>query len=357
MGIFSPYLHSIRTAAILFPVVALAAFIPICIRQYRVYGHVAAWRLGTVYAFIFFVMSAYALVLLPLPDVGPNFCEVYNYAPQLTPFEFVGNFERVLQESGWRGLLASFTFLEVFFNVLLLLPLGFFLRYLFQMRFLPALGIAFLVSLSFELTQLTGIYGLYPCPYRVFSVDDLILNTAGSVVGFGLVSLFPFLPEVDREALLRNSDDHVSLLRRFVAYVTDVVALGLVSSLLGFIPEHVVTVLWFIVIPVVTGGYTPGKRLVRIRLASVVGRLQWWQIVLRYTVMFGVPQFVTQFGAAPMPQTEPASAMTGLIALVRLAVLLLMVVVYVGPLLLRRDNRSIPDLLAGTTQRVAEQPD
>jgi glycopeptide antibiotics resistance protein len=356
MGILAPYLHSIRTAAILFPVVALAAFIPICIRQYRMYGHVAAWRLGVVYAFIFFVMSSYALVLLPLPDVGPNFCEVYNYAPQLEPFEFVGQFAELIRESGLRGLLTSFTFLEVFFNFLLLLPLGFFLRYLFQVRFLPAVGIAFLVSFSFELTQLTGIYGLYPCPYRVFSVDDLILNTVGSVAGFALVSLFPFLPEVDRESLLRNSDDHVSLLRRFVAYITDMVALGLASSLLWFIPDHVAYALWFVVIPVVTHGYTPGKRLLRIRLASVQGPLHWWQIAVRYGVMFGLPQLISQFVVAPLTEPETDGMISGIRALLGLAVMFGMFAAYVGPLLLRRDNRSIPDLLARTTQRVAEQP-
>jgi glycopeptide antibiotics resistance protein len=40
--------------------------------------------------------------------------------------------------------------------------------------------------LAVELTQLTGIWGLYPCPYRQFDVDDLILNTTGVVIGFAL---------------------------------------------------------------------------------------------------------------------------------------------------------------------------
>jgi glycopeptide antibiotics resistance protein len=32
--------------------------------------------------------------------------------------------------------------------------------------------------------QLTGIWGLYPCAYRQFNVDDLMLNAIGVVVGF-----------------------------------------------------------------------------------------------------------------------------------------------------------------------------
>ena len=43
------------------------------------------------------------------------------------------------------------------------------------------------LSLTVELTQLTGLWGLYPCPYRQFDVDDLILNTTGVALGFALV--------------------------------------------------------------------------------------------------------------------------------------------------------------------------
>lgn len=44
-------------------------------------------------------------------------------------------------------------------------------------------------------TQLTGIYGIYNCPYRIFDVDDLILNSTGALFGFViapvLLALFP----------------------------------------------------------------------------------------------------------------------------------------------------------------------
>ena len=45
------------------------------------------------------------------------------------------------------------------------------------------------LSLTVELTQLTGLWGLYPCPYRQFDVDDLILNTTGVALGFAVVRL------------------------------------------------------------------------------------------------------------------------------------------------------------------------
>lgn len=57
-------------------------------------------------------------------------------------------------------------------------------------RVRPGLGAAalFAVALSggIETAQITGLFGLYPCPYRQFDVDDLILNIAGVLAGSGV---------------------------------------------------------------------------------------------------------------------------------------------------------------------------
>lgn len=39
------------------------------------------------------------------------------------------------------------------------------------------------LSLSAETAQLTGLFGLYPCAFRHFEVDDLILNIGGVAAG------------------------------------------------------------------------------------------------------------------------------------------------------------------------------
>ena len=36
----------------------------------------------------------------------------------------------------------------------------------------------------FEVTQLTGIFFIYPKAYRLFDVDDLLINTLGGILGF-----------------------------------------------------------------------------------------------------------------------------------------------------------------------------
>jgi len=50
-----------------------------------------------------------------------------------------------------------------------------------------AFGLGATLSGGAELAQLTGLFGLYPCPWRTFEVDDLIFNIAGVMGGFALI--------------------------------------------------------------------------------------------------------------------------------------------------------------------------
>ena len=70
---------------------------------------------------------------------------------------------------------------------MLTVPLGAYLCYLFRCRWWMALLIGMATTLLFETSQLTGLFGLYAHPYRLFDVDDLILNTAGTMLGFWLM--------------------------------------------------------------------------------------------------------------------------------------------------------------------------
>ena len=72
------------------------------------------------------------------------------------------------------------------------MPFGVYLRYYFCYHWRKTLQLSFLLSLFFELTQFSGLYFVYPGSYRLFDVDDLIVNTVGSMIGFafaGPVSL------------------------------------------------------------------------------------------------------------------------------------------------------------------------
>ena len=65
----SNFVEAIQTAIFLFPIVALFFTIPYVLYQYHKFGSVNSWRTVVVYSFILYVMSAYLLVILPLPSI------------------------------------------------------------------------------------------------------------------------------------------------------------------------------------------------------------------------------------------------------------------------------------------------
>ena len=62
--------------------------------------------------------------------------------------------------------------------------------------------LTFLLSLTIELAQLTGLFFTYPGSYRLFDVDDLMANTLGGFLGTVLSNqvnnLMPAIPALAR---------------------------------------------------------------------------------------------------------------------------------------------------------------
>ena len=73
----------------------------------------------------------------------------------------------------------------------------------------------FIKFVFFELTQLSGLYFIYPRGYRLCDVDDLILNTLGGLIGYFVPGiLIRFLPSKDElDKIARVNGRNVSGLR------------------------------------------------------------------------------------------------------------------------------------------------
>src|SRR5699024_8376409 len=114
--------------------------------------------------------------------------------------------------------------LQVALNVVLFVPLGWFVRQLAGRGIIVATGTGLTASALIELTQLTGLWGLYPCAYRVFDVDDLIINTIGAVPG----SLASLLLLRRRAAVADAAAPRpTAVTRRLPGIVCDVLSWGL----------------------------------------------------------------------------------------------------------------------------------
>lgn len=307
-GLYSRYLEPIGDGALVFLGLSLLLVVPFLIVLYRRYGRVDPRAVWTGAAFLLFLVCAWALVLLPFPEESAAYCARHTGKVQLVPFLWVVDAwtEAQREGTGIGSLLTNAALVVRVFNLLLLLPLGVFLRRWWGRGLLSTTAIAFGLSLAFELTQATGVWGLYPCPYRTFDVDDLIANTAGAMLGWWAAPAFRIVPE--RAALeaspAARTASRPSVPRRFLATLVDYVLALLVGGLLVLLGATVlgadptgteaarwtlplglvvVTVLW----PWRTGS-TPGQWFVLLRVRTPAGeRAGLGPLALRTLVLWG----------------------------------------------------------------------
>lgn len=214
---------------VLFALLAPVAVLPWIGWHYAHYGRLRGWSAMIAGAAALYLCGALAFTLFPLPPRTTAACVGGHF--QLHPLASVGDVLR----AGHGDLATTVTsteFAQVALNVVLFVPLGFLVRYRFR-RGLPVTALLGLGgSLLIEVTQGTAVFGLYPCPYRVADVDDLITNTLGAVAGWLIaVAVGRALPS----AVPDHVDDIAAprLLRRGLAMVSDLALVGIAGSAVG----------------------------------------------------------------------------------------------------------------------------
>ncbi|MBY8850040.1 VanZ family protein [Saccharothrix longispora] len=220
---------SVRASEAVIAVVLFALLLPVAVlpwvhRQYRLHGRLRGWSAFVAAAGAFYGCGLVAFTLFPLPVVTPGFCDGRPLRAywQLRPLASLDDIAGV----GYAP--TSPQFLQVALNVALFVPLGFLLAHRFRRGPVTAAAIGFAVSLGVETVQGTAVFGLYPCPYRIADVDDLITNTAGAVLGWVLArtagrSLPPAVPEPVADT------GPPGLPRRAAAFLGDLLTLALLQ--------------------------------------------------------------------------------------------------------------------------------
>ena len=112
----------------------------------------------------------------------------------------------------------------------------------------------FLLSLFFELTQLTGLYFIYPRPYRLFDVDDLMINMLGGILGYFIMNTLKVL-RPSREEI--KDSVKVSVLRKITSILIDV-------FINNKIINYIILIIYFVIIPT-TNNKTLGMNFVNIK--------------------------------------------------------------------------------------------
>src|SRR5688500_5385121 len=107
--------------------------LPVAVVSYRRRGRAGGWATLVFYCFVFYMLAAVMQTVIPLPRNPEAYCATQTYAstPQLRPFYFI---EVVEQRARGRwspgAMIRNPALWSTALNVVLLLPLGFFLRYM-----------------------------------------------------------------------------------------------------------------------------------------------------------------------------------------------------------------------------------
>ncbi|MGE7988456.1 VanZ family protein [Lysinibacillus fusiformis] len=291
----STYTQSILIAFFITIILSFVLFIPWLIYTYRKYSYLSISKTIIMFSFIFYFLSALCLVLLPFPSTRDT-CSLQSpdtVHTNLRLFQFI---EDILKDSGvvltnpstWLAITKQQAFYQAFFNFLLLMPFGVYLRYFLQERryWKRAFLLSFLLTLFYEITQRTGIYGIFNCAYRIFDVDDLLLNSVGALLGFFLApivwALFPSHDEVEAKAAEMEKNDIVKPISILLALVIDLLIVQVIWFIIGAITGYsgifeflVVIALYmtiFGLIPSIMNGPTVGMKIMRFTMVNKKGK-------------------------------------------------------------------------------------
>ncbi|WP_086818656.1 VanZ family protein [Allokutzneria sp. NRRL B-24872] len=277
------YLQSIQTGLLYFLVAGVALLIPVVAFHYFRFGRVEPRRSFVLYAALLYALVVLALVFMPFPPVA-SVCKQGLQTTQWVPFQFIADIQAEMTKrnlSGFGSAITSKSMLSFAFNVALFVPLGVLLRKAYGLKLQWVVVAGFLASLALEIIQVTGNLGIYPCPYRLLDVDDLMANTLGTALGGLIAPAALIVPKVLPANEVRAQLDAVGLPRQIVAYGLDMFlfGLGLIISRLG-LDGSAANSLWamlaiFVVIriacPLLTDGYTPAGKLLKFKVRTVDG--------------------------------------------------------------------------------------
>lgn len=219
------YINDIITGLLVFPLIAALFTLPYAVYQYNRRGSVSKYRTCIIYSFILYMLIAFFLISLPLPDWASIAGNTWQDHINLIPFRQIYLYwhDKVINPASLMTYLVSMLFWQLLFNILLTVPFGVYMRYYFKLSLKRTVFFSFLLSLFYETSQITGLFGIFSEPYRMADIEDLICNTLGGVVGWQIAYVFTkVLPGRDENnATFRIAGTRIAGMRRFWAALFD----------------------------------------------------------------------------------------------------------------------------------------
>lgn len=217
-------------AIAIWPFLALILTFPILMIEYIRFHRLPRSRIIVLYFLMLYILGLVAFTLYPLPPDSAAFCAHNHLQPQLNPLQFISD----MQNSGLQALM------QLGANLVFFVPLGIALRNIFGLKLVPTIIISFATSLVIETAQLTGVFGIYPCAYRLFDVDDLLINTLGGCLGFAIAHI---LPNWSKTAKREKINTEPGAIHRFITFAGDQLFVSFAGLILS-LPFYFFTDTW-----------------------------------------------------------------------------------------------------------------
>lgn len=209
-GFLASFSKPFQLAVLLWPFVSVLLTVPAAVYLYHRDNRLRPASVLGVYAFMLYVLGLGCFTMYPWPQDPTAYCATHHLGAQLNPLQFIVD----IRTDGMTAIL------QLGMNIVLFVPMGFFLTRFFRLPSWVAVAVCCATSICIEVAQLTGIFHLYPCAYRICDVDDVITNTLGGAIGIVLGlwcnRAFP-APLIDKAEVTV----HPGFLRRCVSLAVD----------------------------------------------------------------------------------------------------------------------------------------
>ncbi|MFD2792466.1 VanZ family protein [Promicromonospora vindobonensis] len=214
----------------------VALLVPVLAIQVRRYGAINLVRLVGAAALAIYGTALAAYTLLPLPsgDLVAWCADHGHEGAQLRPGQIFADIRERTAGLSIGAAVRDVSVLQGVFNVVLFVPWGILVRRYLGWGLLASAASALAASLLIEVVQLTGIFGLIPCSYRLADVDDLVTNTLGGVLGAVMAPwVLRWMPRAKTLAATRGVPRPVTVWRRWLGMAVDAAAYSILSGLLA----------------------------------------------------------------------------------------------------------------------------
>lgn len=214
MGFLKNFSEPFAFALALWPFVSMLLTVPVLALLYHRDNRIRLSSAIVAYGTVLYLLGLLCFTLYPMPADAAAYCAAHHLTPQINPLQFIGDIRT-------DGLTAV---LQIAFNIVFFLPLGFIMGRIWRWPLPVTAVLSFATSLFLETMQLTGLMGVFPCAYRLFDVDDLLWNTTGALIGFAL-AMFS-LRLIPARVADTTPTTTPGFMRRLITFIIDMTLIG-----------------------------------------------------------------------------------------------------------------------------------